>query len=242
MEYISHDDTIQWHFIPWEKAPSKAVVKISAPSVARQWTPPAQIQNPKQTRSPTHWISFFLRPAFFFEVIPSWVVSPKRQNFWNNQNRFYGLMPFMSANQRCQSTEGREILNMHSIYKNTLLQQQTHTCLTAFFQNNLDKPAPERLNQSWFYWSKRWWGGSGISWTICKSFAPRYRYITMPAPHHSIFTGWMLFLMPNQQRQSTEDSSCGSNRLRQIWITDSIRYGDSAGNNGEENSSVFSQI
>jgi len=28
--------------------------------------------------------------------------------------------------------------------------------------------------------------------------------LTMPAPHHSVFTGWMPFLLPNQQRQSTE--------------------------------------
>jgi len=45
--------------------------------------------------------------------------------------------------------------------------------------------------------------GSGISWDICKS-APRSRQITMPAPHHSVFTGRMPFLSPNQQRQSTE--------------------------------------
>jgi len=32
-------------------------------------------------------------------------------------------------------------------------------------------------------------GGSGISWTICKSFAPHSRQITMPVPHHSIFYG-----------------------------------------------------
>jgi len=48
------------------------------------------------------------------------------------------------------------------------------------------------------------WGGSGISWTMCKSFAPRFGQITMPASHHSIFTGRMLFLIPNQQCQSTE--------------------------------------
>jgi len=47
-------------------------------------------------------------------------------------------------------------------------------------------------------------GGSGINWTICKSFAPRSRQITMPVPHHSVFTGQMSFLPPNQQRQSTE--------------------------------------
>ena len=45
--------------------------------------------------------------------------------------------------------------------------------------------------------------GSGISWAICKS-APYCRQITTPAPHHSVFTGRMPFLPPNQQRQSTE--------------------------------------
>ena len=44
--------------------------------------------------------------------------------------------------------------------------------------------------------------GNGISWAICKS-APRSRQITTPAPHHSVFTGRMPFLSPNQQRQST---------------------------------------
>jgi len=41
------------------------------------------------------------------------------------------------------------------------------------------------------------WDGSGISWTICKQSARRSRQITTPTPHHSIFTGWMLFLMPD---------------------------------------------
>ena len=45
--------------------------------------------------------------------------------------------------------------------------------------------------------------GSDISWAICKS-APRSRQITTQAPHHSVFTGRMPFLPPNQQRQSTE--------------------------------------
>jgi len=30
------------------------------------------------------------------------------------------------------------------------------------------------------------------------------RQITMPATHHSVFTGWVPFLLPNQQCQSTE--------------------------------------
>jgi len=49
-------------------------------------------------------------------------------------------------------------------------------------------------------------GSSGISWTICKQYAPRSRHIIMPTPHHSIFTRWMLFLTPNQQYQSTKGS------------------------------------
>ena len=53
----------------------------------------------------------------------------------------------------------------------------------------------------------RWWAGSGISWTICKSSAPRSRQITTPVPYQSVFTGRMSFLPPNQQRQSTEGIS-----------------------------------
>ena len=48
------------------------------------------------------------------------------------------------------------------------------------------------------------WGCSGISWTICKQSALHSRQITTPTPHHSIFTGQMLFLTSNQQSQSTE--------------------------------------
>jgi len=45
--------------------------------------------------------------------------------------------------------------------------------------------------------------GNGISWAISKS-APCPRQITTPASHRSIFTGQMPFLLPNQQRLSTE--------------------------------------
>ena len=47
------------------------------------------------------------------------------------------------------------------------------------------------------------WECSGISWTICKQSAPPSRQITTPTPRHSIFTCQMLFLVPNQQCQST---------------------------------------
>ena len=47
-------------------------------------------------------------------------------------------------------------------------------------------------------------GCSGISWTICKQSAPHSRQITTSTPHHSMFTGRMLLLTPNQLCQSSE--------------------------------------
>ena len=55
--------------------------------------------------------------------------------------------------------------------------------------------------------------GSGISWTICKQSAPRFRQITTPTPHHSVFTGRILFLLPNQQRQSIEGNNLNTLKI-----------------------------
>jgi len=57
--------------------------------------------------------------------------------------------------------------------------------------------------------------GSGISWTMCEQSAPRSRQITTPTPHHSIFTGRMLFLLPNQQCQSSESYRSTSDARQQ---------------------------
>ena len=54
---------------------------------------------------------------------------------------------------------------------------------------------------------QRLWGDSGISWTVCKSFAPRSRQITMPTPHHSFLYGPDALPAPNQQRQNTKGNS-----------------------------------
>jgi len=47
-------------------------------------------------------------------------------------------------------------------------------------------------------------GGSGIRWTIYKSFAPSSRQITTPVDNHLVLTDRMPFLLPNQQHQTTE--------------------------------------
>jgi len=53
-------------------------------------------------------------------------------------------------------------------------------------------------------------GSSGISWTICKQSAPRSRQITTPTPHHSMFTGQMLFLMPTNSVKALTHGLCSN--------------------------------
>jgi len=76
--------------------------------------------------------------------------------------------------------------------------------LTAFFQNNLDKPAPEKQNRSGKtnldLLEQEIVSCSGISWAICKS-APCSRQITMPASHHSVF--YRLDALPATQPTTT---------------------------------------
>ena len=63
--------------------------------------------------------------------------------------------------------------------------------------------------------------GSGISRAICKS-AHRSRQITTPAPHPQFFTGWMSFLPPNQQRQSTEGTALKTKLQIISWRVDGV--------------------
>jgi len=96
----------------------------------------------------------------------------------------------------------------------TLIQSKLlllHALSSLFFQDNLGKPAPEKQNHSGKInldlLKQETVSGSGIRMAICKS-APRHRQITTPAPHHSVFTDWMPFLLPNQHHQRTEGKSC----------------------------------
>ena len=103
---------------------------------------------------------------------------------------------------------------MTKMYTHTHAHTHTHTHTHAFngpLSGTTRDPGelvPERIllnftEPIWILLKQETVSGSGISWVICKS-APRSRQITMPASHHSVFTGWMPFLHPNQQRQSTE--------------------------------------
>jgi len=69
-----------------------------------------------------------------------------------------------------------------------------------------------KIKLIWILLKQETVSGSGISWAICKP-APRSGHITMPASHHSIFTGRMPFLPPNQQRQGTEETIIPQNKM-----------------------------
>jgi len=125
---------------------------------------------------------------------------------------FIGWMPFLLANQQRQSTEGMKALVISSTII-IVLRISKKTTITStfvyllFFQDNPGKQAQEKQNHSGKanldFLQQEIVSGSGISWAICKS-AHSPRQMTMPAPHHSVFTGRMPFLPPNQQNQSTE--------------------------------------
>ena len=82
----------------------------------------------------------------------------------------------------------------------------THTRLTAFFSRTTWVSRHQKGKPFWILLKQEMMGG--ISWTICKSFAPHSRQITMPVPIIQFFTDRMLFLFltPNQQCQSPERS------------------------------------
>ena len=86
-----------------------------------------------------------------------------------------------------------------NIKKNT----HTHSHLTALFPGLARWAGTRKVKPIWILLKQETVSGNGISWAICKS-APCSRQTTTPAPHHSVFTGRMPFLPPNQQCQSTE--------------------------------------
>ena len=66
------------------------------------------------------------------------------------------------------------------------LNTHTHPFNGPFSWTTLGEPVPERQKPIWILLKQETVSGSGISWAICKS-ASRFRQITTPAPHCSVF-------------------------------------------------------
>ena len=79
----------------------------------------------------------------------------------------------------------------------------THTRLMALCPGLPGWAGTRKVELIWVLLKQETVSGSGINWAICNS-ASSSRQITTPAPHHSVCTGRMPFLLPNQQCQSTE--------------------------------------
>ena len=103
------------------------------------------------------------------------------------------------------------------------LRSHTHTGLTALCPGLPGSAGTRKVKPIWILLKQETVSGSGISWAVCKS-AHRSRQITTPAPHHSVFTGRMPFLQPNQQCQSTEgepthfNTRYGEVAITGIWV------------------------
>jgi len=98
----------------------------------------------------------------------------------------------------------------------------THTRSTALSPGLPGWAGTRKVKPTWILLKQETVSGSGISWAICKS-ASRSRQITTPAPHHSVFTGRMPFLLPNQQCQITEGTGGGQWNTNKNF-SDTIRY------------------
>ena len=48
----------------------------------------------------------------------------------------------------------------------------------------------QKRKSVWILWCKRWWGGSGISWTICKSLETDYRLNALPDAQPTASNHW----------------------------------------------------
>ena len=94
-----------------------------------------------------------------------------------------------------------------------------HWCISRIhthpFSGPLSRTTQVSRNQkvipNWILLKQETMSGSGISWAICKS-APRSRYITTPAPHHSVF------YRPNALLAAEPTASKHWRRALKAWV------------------------
>ena len=91
--------------------------------------------------------------------------------------------------EKTQKRCGRSTRRVDKMQRELFLQHthtHTHTRLTALCPGLPGWAGTRKVKPIWILLKQETVGGSGISWTICKS-ALHSRQITTPAPHHSVF-------------------------------------------------------
>ena len=104
-----------------------------------------------------------------------------------------GEHPFCSLkfiDSLCKLPLGRRRILCSLHLQITRSKTHTHTQpLNGLFSRTIWVGRNQKDKPFWIFLKQRWWGGNGIGWNIRRSFAPRSRQITTPAPHHSSFYG-----------------------------------------------------
>ena len=75
------------------------------------------------------------------------------------------------------------------------------THLSASLPGRPELPGSRKVKPVWIYIRQEmmeFWDAVASAGPYCKQYAHGFIQITTPTPHHSIFTGWVLFLTPNQ--------------------------------------------
>ena len=117
-------------------------------------------------------------------------------------------------------TNAYRVWILNQIHLRNLPQMKTHTHTNTHresFNGLLSRTTwvgrYQKDKPFWILLKQRWWGGSGISQTVCKSFAPCSRQITMPAPHHSSFYGpdALPVAQPTASKHCTTDENIPKN-------------------------------
>ena len=107
----------------------------------------------------------------------------------------------------CTSLQRDNHTNTHThTHAHTCTRTHTHTRLTALFPGLHGWAGTRKVKPIWILLKQETVSGSGISWAmqVCTSLQTDNHAST---PQLSFFTGRMPFLLPNQQRQSTEGNN-----------------------------------
>ena len=114
--------------------------------------------------------------------------APKQQQWrtlwsiatWSTVSIQYSLM------RRDATCKLQDIYPALKNWQTAATHTHTRACLTALCLGLSGWADTRKVKPIWISLKQETVSGSGVSWTICKS-APRYRQITTPAPHHSVF-------------------------------------------------------
>ena len=133
----------------------------------------------------------------FLDILPSC------SYYWKNsvQHSKHTDVQRCNTNIKTKAKSGCLVWHWHGSVTGRLFKPKGKTWL---FNGHLSGTTRVQVKPIWTLLKQETMSGSGIRWAICKS-APRSRQIPHQHPT-AVFTGWMPFLPPNQQRQSTEGS------------------------------------